>query len=147
MSSRPRATFSPPTMRSAGEWAPWLAGLVLALSSFMGWYSLSEEGLTLSVLGWHTGLVGKLVFFVGLAVLALLALKATGVELPPSIPFGMAIAGLGFVGTILVVVRLISIPDDFTPAGRSIGIWISLLASLGLVAAGLARSAEELAPL
>ena len=38
---------------------------------------------------------------------------------------------------------MISIPDDFSPAGRSIGIWISLLAALLLIAAGLLRSAEE----
>ena len=145
MSTRPRATLSPPSLRTPAEWGSWLAAVVLALSSFMGWYSISIDGLTLSVLGWHTGILGKLVFFVGLAAIALLALRATGFELPPAVPLGMALAGLGFVGTILAVIRLISIPDDFTPAGRSIGIWLALLAGLGLVAAGLARSADDVA--
>jgi hypothetical protein len=133
-----------PGMRTPGEALAWLGGLVLALSSFMSWYSLSIDHLTLSVTAWHTGAVGKLVFFVGLAVLALLVLRATGFELPPNFPIGMVIAILGAIGTVFVLVRLISIPDDFVGAGRSIGIWISLLAALLLIAAGLLKSADEL---
>src|ERR671923_3075862 len=134
---RPKPGFSPGTFRSPGEGLAWLGGLVFALSSFMSWYTVSTEDITVSVTGWHTGVLGKLVFFVGLAVLALLILRATGFELPPSVPLGMVIAGIGFVGTLLVLIRLISIPEDFEPAGRSIGIWISLLAALLLIAAGL----------
>lgn len=140
---RPRPGFSPGTFRSPGEGLAWLGGLVLALSSFMSWYTVSTEDITVSVTGWHTGVLGKLVFFVGLAVIALLVLRATGFELPPSIPLGMVIAGLGALGTVIVLVRLISIPDDFVGAGRSIGLWISLLAALLLIAAGLLKSADE----
>src|SRR5204863_4074959 len=140
---RPRPGFSPGTLRSPGEGLAWLGGLVLALSSFTSWYTVQSEGYTASVTAWHTGVVGKLIFFVGLAVLGLLVLRATGFELPPSVPSGMVIAGLGALGTVLVLVRLISIPDDFAPAGRSIGIWISLLAALLLIAAGLLKSADE----
>ena len=130
--------------RSPGEGLAWLGGLVLALSTFMSWYTFDADvGFTVSITGWHTGVLGKLVFFVGLAVLAFLALRASGVELPPSVPGGMVIAGLGLIATIFVLVRVISIPDDFSPAGRSIGLWISLLAGLLLIAAGLLRSAEE----
>ena len=51
---------------------------------------------------------------------------------------------LGAVATVLVIWRLISIPERFEPAvGRSIGIWLSLLGSLLLIAAGLIRSADE----
>jgi hypothetical protein len=141
---RPKMGFSPAEFRSPGEGLAWLGGLVLALSSFMSWYSFDADvGFTVSITGWHTGLLGKLVFFIGLAVLGFLALRASGFELPPSVPGGMVIAGFGFVATILVIVRVISIPDDFSPAGRSVGIWISLLAALLLIAAGLLRSAEE----
>jgi hypothetical protein len=141
---RPKMGFSPAEFRSPGEGLAWLGGLVLALSSFMSWYSFDADvGFTVSITGWHTGLLGKLVFFIGLAVLGFLALRASGFELPPSVPGGMVIAGFGFLATILVIVRVISIPDDFSPAGRSVGIWISLLAALLLIAAGLLRSAEE----
>jgi hypothetical protein len=145
MEARQRMGFSPADFRSPGEGLAWLGGLVLALSSFMSWYSFDANlGFTASITGWHTGLLGKLVFFVGLAALGFLALRASGFELPPSVPGGMVIAGFGFVGTLFVIIRVISIPDDFAPAGRSIGIWISLLAGLLLIAAGLLRSAEEL---
>jgi hypothetical protein len=123
----------------------WLGGLVLTLGSFMGWYSISGDLRgTLSVLGWHTGTIGKLVFVVGVAVLVLLALRAFGVELPPSVPDGMVIAALGHLATILVLIRLIDIPEAFQPAvGRGIGIWLCLLAALLLIAAGLLKTAED----
>ncbi len=134
-----------------GLWAlggrvSWVAGLLLALSSFMGWYAgTSLEGPTLSVIGWHTGAIGKLVFFVGLAVIALALLQEVGIELPPSIPESLVVVALGALGTIFVLVRLISIPDTFAgTAGRGIGIWISLLAALAVIAGGLLKAAEEL---
>ena len=133
----------PGALRASGDGLAWVGGLVLALSSFMSWYTVSPDGFTASITAWHTGLLGKLIFFIGVAVLTLLILHATGVDLPPSVPLGMVVAGLGALATVFVLVRLISIPDDFAPAGRSIGIWISLLAALLLIASGLLRSAEE----
>jgi hypothetical protein len=128
-----------------GELLAWLGGLVLTLSAFMGWYSVSGDLRgRLSVLGWNTGAIGKLVFLIGLAVLLLLGLRAFGVELPPSVPDGLVIAGLGLAATILVLIRLIDIPETFEPAvGRGIGLWLSLLASLLLIVAGLLKSAED----
>src|SRR5918911_439557 len=128
-----------------GERMTWVSGLVLAISAFTDWYAGSGDGLTLSVTGWHTGALGKLVFFVGLAVLALVALREAGIDLPATIPESLVVLGLGSVATIFVLIRLISIPDKFLPAsGRGIGIWISLLAALAVIAAGLLRAAEEL---
>jgi hypothetical protein len=140
---RPRPGLPPGALRASGDGLAWVGGLVLALSSFMSWYTVSPDGFTASITAWHTGLLGKLIFFIGVAVLTLLILHATGVDLPPSVPLGMVVAGLGALATVFVLVRLISIPDDFAPAGRSIGIWISLLAALLLIASGLLRSAEE----
>ena len=110
----------------------------------MGWYSGQIDGLRLSALAWHTGLAGKLVLVVGVAALALLALRAAGFELPPAVPTGMVLAGFGTAATILVMIRLIEIPDRIQPAGRSIGIWVSLAAAVLLIAAGLLKSADEL---
>ncbi len=128
-----------------GELLAWLGGLVLTLSAFMGWYTISGDLRgRLAVLGWNTGTIGKLVFLVGLAVLVLLTLRAFGVELPPSVPDGLVIAALGLAGTILVLIRLFDVPERFEPAvGRGLGIWLSLLASLVLIAAGLLKSAED----
>jgi len=44
-----------------------------------------------------------------------------------------------------VLIRIISIPDTFfDTAGRGIGIFISLIAAVVLIVAGLLRAAEEL---
>lgn len=129
-----------------GTRASWVAGLVLAVSAFTGWYAGSEvDGLTISVIGWHTGVLGKLVFLVGVAVLALAALREAGIELPATVPESLVVIALGSLATIFVLIRLISIPDTFLPAsGRGVGIWISLLAALAVIGAGLVRAAEEL---
>ena len=144
-------TRRPPTRAQAqGVWAAgdrvvWLSALILALSTFMDWYTGSGVGVQLAVIGWHTGVLGKLVFFIGLAVLAIVALRHSGLELPPSVPESLVVIALGALATVFVLVRIISIPDSVLPAnGRGIGIWISLLAAFGVVAGGLLRAAEEL---
>jgi hypothetical protein len=132
---------------TVGELLTLISGLVLAISAFTDWYAGSESGgtFTLSVIGWHTGALGKLVFFVGLAVLALWALREAGIELPATVPESLIVIALGSLATIFVLIRLISIPDRFLPAsGRGIGIWISLLAALAVIVAGLIRASEEL---
>ena len=123
----------------------WVAGLVLAISAFTDWYAGSGEGPTVGVIGWHTGALGKLVFFVGLAVLALVLLRESGFELPASVPESLVVVGLGALATVFVLIRLIDVPEEFVgTSGRGIGIFISLLAALLVVVAGLLRATEEL---
>src|SRR3954462_12421135 len=79
-----------------GERIAWIAGLVLMLSSFMSWYAgKSVEGPTLAVIGWHTGTIGKLVFFIGLLIVAMAILREAGFELPPNIPEPLVTIALG----------------------------------------------------
>jgi len=142
---RPYARPQSHGLWGAGDRIVWLSALILSLSTFMDWYAGSGVGVKLAVIGWHTGVLGKLVFFIGLAVLATVALRMSGLELPPSVPESLVIIALGILATVFVLVRIISIPDSVLPAdGRGIGIWISLLAALGVVAGGLLRAAEEL---
>ena len=129
----------------AGDRLVWLGALILSLSTFMDWYAGSGVGVKLAVIGWHTGILGKLVFFIGLAVLAIVALREAGIELPSSTPESLVILALGAVATVFVLIRVISIPDSVLPAdGRGIGLWISLVAALAVIAGGLLRAAEEL---
>jgi hypothetical protein len=140
----PIATL-PAGIWAAGERITSLAGLTLALSSFMSWYAGSGDGLTIAVIGWHTGVLGKLVFLIGLAVVALGIMREVGLELPPAVPESLVVIVLGSIATILVLIRLISVPDRFFPwDGRGIGIWIALAASLALIVGGLLRAGEEL---
>jgi hypothetical protein len=139
----PRGRAQHASFWTPGEGLAWVAALIFTLSSFMGWYSGLIDGLRLSAVGWDTGLVGKGVLVIGLATLAILVLRATGVEFPTSVPVGLVIAVLGAIGTTLVIIRLIVIPDDYAELGRSAGLWISLVAGVLLIVAGLLKSAEE----
>lgn len=127
----------------AGERLTWLAGLVLSLSTLMGWYVNAGEP-TVAVIGWHTGAVAKIVLLLGLAVVALHLLHSAGIDLPATVPESLIVIVLGSLATILVLLRVISIPEDFQPASRGIGLWISLLAALAVIVAGLLRASEEL---
>jgi hypothetical protein len=142
----PRPVARQPVPGYWGERLAWIAGLVLAISAFTAWYSGTDtDGLTLSVIAWHTGALGVLVFFIGLATLILEALREAGIELPASVPESLVLIALGSLATIFVLIRLISIPDTyFGTAHRGIGLAISLVAALALIAAGLLRAAEEL---
>jgi hypothetical protein len=131
---------------SAGGRVAWVAGLVLMLSAFMSWYSGSSvEGPTLSVTGWNTGAIGKIVFFLGLLLVVIAILRETGIELPPTVPESLVTIGLGALATVLVLIRLISIPDTFAgTSGRSIGLWIGLASALVVIVGGLLRAGEDL---
>ena len=143
--SRPRPARPLENVWGWGERMTWVSGLVLALSAFTDWYVGSGDGPTTSVIGWHTGALGKLVFFIGLAVLALVALRESGIELPATVPESLVVIALGALSTIFVLIRLIDVPEEFFGwRGRGIGIFISLFASLAVIAAGLLRAGEEL---
>lgn len=143
--ARPPAGASGAGLWRTGELLAWLGGLVLTLGAFMGWYSISGDLRgNLSVLGWHTGTIGKLVFFTGVAVLVLVALREAGIDLPATVPESLVVIALGALATIFALIRLIAIPDDFFFAGRAVGIWITLVAAVALIVAGLLEASEEL---
>jgi len=143
---RPAARLRTPQLWGLGSKITWVAGLALALSAFTGWYSGTgaDVGIETSVLAWNTGILGKLVFAVGLAAIVLVLLREAGIELPAAVPGSLVVIALGALSTIFVLVRVISIPDDFFFASRGIGLVISLVAALALLLAGLLEAAEEL---
>ena len=58
---------------------------------------------------------------------------------------GAFVLGLGALATVFVLLRVINIPDAVRPAdSRGVGLWVSLLAALGVIAGGLLRAAEDL---
>jgi hypothetical protein len=133
-----------PSLWGLGERATWVTGLVLALSALTGWYSGEGEGVDVSVIGWHTGLLGKLVFVIGIAAILVVVLRQWGFDLPAAVPESLVVIGLGALATIFVLVRAISIPEEFFFADRGVGLWISLAAAVGMIGAGLLQASEEL---
>ena len=81
-----------------------LAGVVLAVSAFTGWYSGAGEGVKVSVTGWDTGIGGKAVFFIGIAVVLVVTLREAGVEPPAAVPQSLVTIFLGSAATIIVLV-------------------------------------------
>jgi hypothetical protein len=142
----PRPARTTPVVGSWGVRLAWVSGLVLCISAFTDWYAGTlANGLTLSVTGWHSGALGKLVFFVGLATLILEASREAGILLPAAVPDRLLLIALGALAVIFVLIRLISVPDVyFASTGRGIGLYLSLLAALGLLGAGMLRTAEDL---
>ena len=134
----------PGELSGMGGRLTFLFGLLLALSALTGWYSGDGNGTTVSVIGWHTGTIGKVVLFLGLAAVLLFVLREVGVSMPATVPESLVTIGIGSVATILVLVRIISIPDSFFFASRGLGIWISLACSVGIILAGLLEASEEL---
>jgi hypothetical protein len=133
-----------PGLFGPGDGLGLLAGVVLAVSSFTGWYTGEGEGVTISVLGWNTGILGKLVLFVGLAVVLVLVLRELGIEPPAALPQSLVTVALGALATIFVLVRVISVPDDFFFANRGVGLWISLVSAIAVIVSGLIQASEEL---
>jgi len=57
---------------------------------------------------------------------------------------GLFAVALGALATIFVLVRVISVPDDFFFANRGVGLWISLAAAVAVIVSGLIQASEEL---
>ena len=139
---RRRSGVTPALVIAAGT-ASWVAGLTLALSAFMGWYSgTAVEGPTVSVLGWNTGTLGTFVFVLGLAIVLR---RGAGIELPKSLPESLILIVLGTAAIILLLIRIVSIPDEFAgTADRAIGLWVGLVSAAVVIVAGFVRAGEEL---
>ena len=103
----PSARRGVPTLWGVGEQITWITGLVLALSALTGWYSGQGEGVTVSVIGWHTGVLGKLVLVIGLLAILVVGLRQWGVDLPAAVPESLVVIALGALATIFVLVRAI----------------------------------------
>jgi hypothetical protein len=141
---RARLPFGDGTLHAWSGRLTFVFGLSLAISALTGWYSGNGEGTTVSVIGWNTGALGKIVLFLGLLAVLVMVLREFGVELPAALPESLVAIAIGSVATVLVLVRLISIPDTFFFASRGIGIWISLACAIGLIVSGLLAASEEL---
>ena len=67
-----------PTFWGLGERLTWVVGARARALGLHGLVLGPGEGVDVSVIGWHTGILGKLVFFIGLAVLALVVAPRDG---------------------------------------------------------------------
>jgi hypothetical protein len=118
----------------AGELIAGVAGLVLLVSLFLSWY----DGRS----GWES--LGILDVILALVALDAIAIPILTAAYPvPALPLAhqsltTLVASVAF---LLVVGRVLNIPD--WADGREGGLWIALVATLGVVAGGLLAMRDE----
>jgi hypothetical protein len=144
---------------NTGEKVIGVSGILLFVFSFFNWLGISVSG---SVLGRSFGTSASksawgfplllIAVLLGTAMAVLVILKAAGVDIPElgSVKWAHILLGVGVVVFVFIVLKLIigpsnwngvSIPDGIDK-DRKIGIYLGLLASLGLVAGAYLNAKE-----
>jgi hypothetical protein len=129
-----------------------VSGIVLLISLFLPWYGVDVNiagvaSASASATAWEAlSFIDILLFVVALVAIGVPVAKATG-SLPDDVPGPMIVMGVGALGVLLVLFRLIDLPTpdigggvDF---GRKWGIFVGLLATIGIAYAGWRASEEE----
>ena len=119
-----------------GEWIVGASGVLLLVALFLPWYGDP------SATAWES-------FTVLDVILALLALAAilvpilTTAQRVPALPlaYESLTALFGLLGLILVLIRVLNLPGEAD--GREIGLWLGLVATLGILAGGLIAMRDE----
>jgi hypothetical protein len=130
------------------------SGFVLIISLFLEWYSVDVTGFRGSlptVTGWKAlGFIDILLFLIGVIAIAVAVMRAMNV-MPASLPAspGLIVLALGGFATVLVLFRIISIPDGGlgslpgVSVGRSFGVFLAFLAAAGVTLGGWLSWNEE----
>jgi hypothetical protein len=119
-----------------GEWIVGACGVLMLVALFAPWYGNPSSS------AWEA-------FTILDVILALLALAALSVPLVtathrvPAVPLAIEslTALFGLLALVLVVIRVLNLPDDLH--GREWGLWLGLVAALGIVAGGLVAMRDE----
>lgn len=141
---------------SFGEMVAGVSGLVLLIVMFFPWYGLEVEfeGLGdvagVNANAWEAfGFIDILLFLVVLVAVGMALARAAGAmpsDLPA--PAGMIVAAAGALAVLLILFRLISAPDpestgDAVDLSRKIGIFLGLLAAIGITFGGYTAMNER----
>ncbi|MEA2423141.1 MAG: hypothetical protein QOF55_2240 [Thermoleophilaceae bacterium] len=130
------------------------AGAVLIISLFLEWYNVSAKNsivaFSIGGTGWEVlGFIDILLFLIGAIAIGLAVAKAAGV-MPRSLPAtpGLITLALGAFATLLVLYRLISVPDagaasSLVDVSRSFGIFVALIGAAGVALGGWLSWNEE----
>jgi hypothetical protein len=138
-----------------GDLVAAISGLVLILSLFLEWYNVSAKSAFGSigggVSGWEAlSFIDILLFVIGAVAIAIAVLRAMN-TMPRSLPAspGLIVLAVGGLGVLLVLFRLVSIPDHGVGSlpgvdvGRSFGVFLAFLAAAGVTVGGWLTWNEE----
>lgn len=118
-----------------------IAAVVGVISIFLPWISVSGLGISMSENGFHSYGVMVLIGFIGAVILSIMGDQTK--PLDKTMWFVALIAGaIALIFTLLFMTNLSG--DTLGAAGFGFGIWISILASVGVLAsAWMFRSPED----
>jgi len=128
-----------------GELLVGLAAALLAASTFLPWYrSFGEYDIS----GWASGTWGPVVFFLGLAGVAIIGLRRVGVAVAFPVSYSLLLEGIGWASVLGLLIKRFRTPETFDVVGVStnplkMGFWVALVAAvaIAMLASRLSRNA------
>ncbi len=141
---------------SFGEMVAGASGLALFIFMFFPWYGIKTEFEGLGDIEGVNGNAWEFFSFIDI-ILLLVVLLAVGMAvaraagaMPANLPApaGLIVAGAGALAVLLILFRLISAPDpditgDAVDLSRKIGIFLGLIAALGIAVGGYMAKDER----
>jgi hypothetical protein len=136
---------------SRGEQIAGIAGILLLLIMFIfDWYGVEgAEGLG-GINAWETfSFIDILIFLAAVAGIGLAVVAATSATVNAPVALSAVTAGLGILAAVLILFRIIVTPDYDVPLGgeielgTKIGVWLGLIAAVGVAYGGWAAMQEE----
>jgi prepilin signal peptidase PulO-like enzyme (type II secretory pathway) len=138
-----------------GEQIAGIAGIALILIMFIfDWFTVSAGSGDFKVSAggnaWEVfDFIDIILFVAAVSGIALALTAASSGEVNAPVALSAITAGLGILATILVIYRIIDVPDGGIPeglgvdVGRAIGVWLGLIASAALAYGGWLAMQEE----
>jgi hypothetical protein len=136
---------------NTGEKVIGVSGILLLIFSFFPWLGFSFRGFSESSSAWSYTLCW-LAVVLGLAMAGLVIAKAAGVDVPElgNLKWAHILLGVAIVVFLFILIKVIAGPSthgvDLSGTGvskdRKIGIFLGLLASIGLVAGAYLNAKE-----
>jgi hypothetical protein len=135
---------------SLGEQIAAASGIALIIFLFLPWYGASVGGFSATGTGWESmSFIDILLFLIGLVAVGVPVARMTD-SMPEDVPGAMLVLAAGALGVVLVLYRIIDIPNPDVPDilnnnidySRKIGVFLGLIATAGIAYGGW-RSMEE----
>lgn len=125
------------------DWLSGLAGLVLLLSLWAPWYEVADGGLT----AWESFVVVDL-WLLLLALMAIAIPLITAARDSPSVPVALDALTItvGAIAVLLMLWRLLALPDGAVTTGRGWGVWLGAVATLAAFAGAWWALRDESGP-
>lgn len=104
------------------------AGVLLLVDTFLHWQSVDVGPFSVSRSGWH-GFWGVLLGLLTIALVAWVAVRALGVDLPLNVPDGLTTLALGALILLFAVIKNLS--DDYSTIWSYVGIVLAAIVAYG----------------